>query len=292
MWALASTPQVSPAAASSMPCTVTSTCTVLATQVLSSPSPCHSSTRSSSLWERWPTSSPETALSFRQPLPSHLPASSAQASWSWTTALTAPPSSQSPPSSGHLTMLCSPSPPPRPTLSSRVCVSLPQKWVASSAQSLISGTSPTVTHLWHHSSALTLSPGLPLSPSSTMPSRLVASWCRSTLATLSIMVWPPGHCSMAPPPPTSSHSASGALTATTTTSTDRLRGAALWLHWPSSPSAMAPWFPVAPPGEIQAWPDPGLLAPNPIETAISCAGASTTGLAGRCHRPPYALHTS
>ncbi|SPC60574.1 uncharacterized protein UHOD_11129 [Ustilago sp. UG-2017b] len=39
-------------------------------------------------------------------------------------------------------------------------------------------------------------------------------------------------------------------------------------------------FPVAPPGEIQAWPDPGLLAPDPIETALSCAGASMTGLAG------------
>ncbi|SAM84183.1 uncharacterized protein UBRO_20815 [Ustilago bromivora] len=252
MWTLALTPQVSPVAALSMPCGVASTCTVLATQVLSSLSPCCSSTRSSSPWERWPTSSPETASSFRWPLPLPLPASSAQASWSGTTAPTMPPSSQSLPLGGHLTMLCSPSPPPRPTLSSRCC-----------------------------SLALTLSPSLPPSPSSAMPSRLVASQRHSMLATLSVMVQPPGHHSMAPPPPTSSHSASGAPTATAATLTNQLRSAAFWLHQPSSPSAMAPWFPVAPPGEIQAWPDPGLLAPDPIKTALSCAGASMTGLAGR-----------
>ncbi|SAM82438.1 uncharacterized protein UBRO_20669 [Ustilago bromivora] len=294
MWTLASTPQVSPAAASSAPCAVTSTCTALATQALSSPSPCHSSTRSSSLWKRWLTSSPETTSSFRQPLPLPLPASSAQVSWSGTVAPTMPPSSQSPQLSGHLTMLCSPSPPPRPTLSGRVCMSLPRKWVASSARSLVSGTSPMVAHLQRHSSALallasTLSPSLPSSPSSATPStaapsRLVASWCRSTPATLSIMAWPPGCCSTVPPPLTSSHLAGGALTATTTTLTDWLRSAMLWSHQPSSLSAMAPWFPVALPGEIQAWPDPGLLAPNPIETALSCTGASTTSLAGR--EPP------
>ncbi|SYW80579.1 uncharacterized protein UBRO2_03847 [Ustilago bromivora] len=44
---------------------------------------------------------------------------------------------------------------------------------------------------------------------------------------------------------------------------------------------MAPWFPVAPPGEIQAWPDPSLLAPDPIETTLSCAGTLTNGLAGQ-----------
>ncbi|SAM59479.1 uncharacterized protein UBRO_20221 [Ustilago bromivora] len=188
MWTLASTPQVSPAAASSTPCVVTSACMVLPTQALSFPSPCHSSARSSSPWERWPTSSPKTASSFRQPLPLPLPASSAQVSWSGTTAPTVPPSSQSPPSSGHLTMLCSPSPPPRPTLSGRVCMSSPQKWVALSAWLLVSSTSPTVAHLQHHSSALalpasTLSPGLPSSPSSAMPSRIAASQCRSTPAT-------------------------------------------------------------------------------------------------------------
>ncbi|SAM81928.1 uncharacterized protein UBRO_20257 [Ustilago bromivora] len=285
MWTLASTPQVSPAAASSAPCTVTSACMVLATQALSSPSPCRSSARSSSPWERWPTSSPKTTSSFRQPLP----ASSAQASWSGTMAPTTPPSSQSSPSGVHLTMLCSPSPPPRPALSSRVCVLPPWKWVASSAQLLISGTSPMVAHLRHHSLALallalTLSPGLPSSPSSAAPSRLAASWHCSMPATLSIMAWPPGCHSTVPPPPTSSHLASGALTATTATSTDQLRSAALWSHQPSSLSVMAPWFPAALPGSLQAGPDPSLLAPDPIETALSCAGASTTGLAGQ--EPP------
>ncbi|KAJ1022346.1 hypothetical protein NDA13_005256 [Ustilago tritici] len=284
-WTLASTPQVSPAAASSVPCVVTSACTALATQTLSSPSPCRSSARSSSLWERWPTSSPKTTSSFRRPLP----ASSTQASWSGTAAPTAPPSSQSPPSSRHLTMLCSPSPPPRLTLSGRVCVLLPRKWAASSAWSLVSGTSPTVAHFWRCSLALalpasTLSPGLPSSPSSTAPSRLAASRRCSTLATLSVMVRPPGRRSTAPPPLTSSHLAGGAPTATATTLTDRLRSTVLWLHRPSSLSVMAPWFPAAPPGEIQAWPDPGLLAPNPIETTLSCAGTSMTGLEGR--EPP------
>ncbi|SAM83012.1 uncharacterized protein UBRO_20729 [Ustilago bromivora] len=94
------------------------------------------------------------------------------------------------------------------------------------------------------------------------------------------MVQPPGCHSTAPPPPTSSHLASGAPTATAATSTDWLRSTTLWSHQPSSLSVMAPWFPAAPHGEIQAWPDPGLLAPDPIETALSCAGASTTGLAG------------
>ncbi|SAM81160.1 uncharacterized protein UBRO_20281 [Ustilago bromivora] len=114
-----------------------------------------------------------------------------------------------------------------------------------------------------------------------MPSRLAASWCCSTPATLSVVVRPPGCCSTVPPPLTSSHSASGAPTATTTTSTDWLRSTMLWSYWPSSPSAMAPWFPVALPGEIQAWPDPSLLAPNPIKAALSCTGTSTTGLAGQ-----------
>ncbi|KAJ1035762.1 hypothetical protein NDA13_000422 [Ustilago tritici] len=165
-----------------------------------------------------------------------------------------------------------------------VCV-VAWKWVASSAQLLVSGTSPTVTHLWCRSSALALlalilSLSLPLSSSSAVPSRLAASWHCSMPATLSIVAQPPGCCSMAPPPLTSSHSASGALTATTTTSTDWLRSAVLWSHQPSSPSVMAPWFPAAPPGEIQAWPDPGLLAPDPIKTALSCAGVSMTGLVG------------
>ncbi|SAM86242.1 uncharacterized protein UBRO_20968 [Ustilago bromivora] len=285
-WTLASTPQVSPVAASSTPCTVTSACMVLATQALSSLSPCRSSTRSSLPWEIWPTSSPKTTLSFRRPLPLPLPASSTQASWSGTTALTVPPSSQSPPSGGHPTMLCSPSPPPRLTLSSRVCMLSPQKWVVSSAWLLVSGTSPMVAHLRHHSLALallasTLSPSLPLSPSSAAPSRLAASWHHSTPATLSIVAWPPGCHSMVPPLLTSSHLAGGALTATATTLTDWLRSAALWSHQPSSLSAMAPWFPVALPGEIQAWPDPSLLAPDPIETALSCAGALMTGLAGQ-----------
>ncbi|SAM83744.1 uncharacterized protein UBRO_20203 [Ustilago bromivora] len=244
MWTLALTPQVSPATASSTPCTVTSTCTVLATQVLSSPSPCRSSTRSSSPWERWLTSSPKAASSFRWPLPLPLPASSAQASLSGTVALTAPPSSQSPPSGS--------------VLEARKC--------CSSALAL---------------PASTLSPSLPSSPSSAVPSRLAASRHCNMLATLSVMVRPPGHRSTAPPLLTSSHSAGGALTATAATLTDQLRSAALWLHRPSSLSAMAPWFPAAPPGEIQAWPDPSLLAPNPIETALSCTGASTTGLAGR-----------
>ncbi|SPC61332.1 uncharacterized protein UHOD_11269 [Ustilago sp. UG-2017b] len=188
-----------------------------------------------------------------------------------------------------LPMLCSPSLPPRPTLSSRVCVSSPRRWVASSARSLISGPSPTVAPLRCRSLALallasTLSPGLPSSPSSAVPSRLVASRRRSMLATLSVVARPPGRRSTAPPPLTSSHSAGGAPTATTATSTDRLRSAVLWSHWPSSLSEMAPWFPAALPGEIQAWPDPSLLAPDPIETALSCTGASTTGLAGR--EPP------
>ncbi|KAJ1034848.1 hypothetical protein NDA13_001102 [Ustilago tritici] len=89
-----------------------------------------------------------------------------------------------------------------------------------------------------------------------------------------------GGVDTAPPPPTSSHSAGGAPTATAATSTDWLRSAVLWSHWPSSLSAMAPWFPAASPGEIQAWPDPGLLAPNPIKTTLSCAGTLTTGLVG------------
>ncbi|SAM82154.1 uncharacterized protein UBRO_20638 [Ustilago bromivora] len=60
-------------------------------------------------------------------------------------------------------------------------------------------------------------------------------------------------------------------TSTTATLTNQLRSTALWSHRPSSLSVMAPWFPAAPPGEIQAWPDPGLLAPDPIETTLSCA---------------------
>ncbi|SYW78116.1 uncharacterized protein UBRO2_02308 [Ustilago bromivora] len=65
-------------------------------------------------------------------------------------------------------------------------------------------------------------------------------------------------------------------TSTTATLTNQLRSTALWSHRPSSLSVMAPWFPAAPPGEIQAWPDPGLLAPDPIETTLSCAESTST----------------
>ncbi|KAJ1031718.1 hypothetical protein NDA13_002107 [Ustilago tritici] len=65
MWTLALTPQVSPVAALSMPCMVTSACMVLATQALSSLSPCRSSARSSLPWKRWPTSFPVDRLALQ-----------------------------------------------------------------------------------------------------------------------------------------------------------------------------------------------------------------------------------
>ncbi|KAJ1033785.1 hypothetical protein NDA13_001764 [Ustilago tritici] len=206
MQTLASTPQVSPAATSSTPCMVTSACTVLAT-------------------------------SFRQPLPSPLPASSTQG----------------------------------------VCVVTPE----------VGGIKCPVArlqHLSHSCPPLALLFGLGSSGLNPLPQSTFVTILCSTIQA----------CGLPALQYTSHSFCCGTATWASqhSTSTANIQSLGWWSsncyhHYIDRLAqechalvALAPWFPAAPPGEIQAWPDPGLLAPNPIETTLSCAGALMTGLAG------------
>ncbi|SPO21466.1 uncharacterized protein UTRI_10045 [Ustilago trichophora] len=277
----ASTPPASPADALSAPFEGSSAFTALEERAPSYPSCCRSSAGSSLPSSPCSTSFLATALSSKPPLHSPSLVSSAPANLSGTPARIAPPSCPSHPLRGPATTSSSPYPLRRQTPSGKASGLLRPKLAASSAPSTGCVPSRQAALPRHPSLALgRMAPSLSLAPfslaSSVEPCRQAACRRRSMPAIPSAAVLPPGRPNTGPRPRTSSPWGAGAQTATAGTSSAPLTSVALSLPRPCSPSATAPWSQPARPGGTQARHNSVLLAPSLVETAVSCAGASTT----------------